>query len=512
MKWRRGVPALLAFLTCATLGAVSAAAPARYFTVEVVDEATGRGVPLVELQTVNAVRYYTDSNGIAAVDEPGLAGRPVHFAVRSHGYEAPADGFGIRGAILNVEPGKSAQVKIRRINVAERLYRVTGEGIYRDSHLVGRKVPVRQPLLNAQVMGCDSVQNAVYRGRLFWLWGDTSRPGYPLGNFDMSGATTPLPGRGGLNPDRGIDLEYFTADTGFAREMAPISGDGPTWLDGLVTLPEDGQERLFAAYVKIRPPLEAYERGLCRFNDEKGQFERLTRFPLDTPAFPAGHPVKRGEGGAEYVFFGDPFPLVRVRATATAFRDLSQYEAYTPLQQGSRLEKPQLDRDAAGKLRYAWRRDTPPVNPEAQEKLIRQGLLRRDEALFALEDPNSGKPVVIHRGTVHWNAYRKRWIMIATEIGGTSQLGEVWYAEAEKPQGPWLHPRKIVTHERYSFYNPVHHPEFDQQGGRRIYFEGTYTHTFSGNPEQTPRYDYNQMMYRLDLADPRLLLPAPSEK
>jgi hypothetical protein len=115
--------------------------------------------------------------------------------------------------------------------------------------------------------------------------------------------------------------------------------------------------------------------------------------------------------------------------------------------------------------------------------------------------------VVIHAGTVCWNDYRKRWIMIATEIGGTSQLGEVWYAEAKQPVGPWQHPRKVVTHNRYSFYNPVQHPEFDQRDGRLIYFEGTYTSEFSGNPEPTPRYDYNQIMYRLDLGDAKLNLP-----
>ena len=38
---------------------------------------------------------------------------------------------------------------------------------------------------------------------------------------------------------------------------------------------------------------------------------------------------------------------------------------------------------------------------------------------------------------------------------------------------------KVVTHDRYSFYNPVHHPFFDQAGGRIIYFEGTYATTFS---------------------------------
>jgi len=50
----------------------------------------------------------------------------------------------------------------------------------------------------------------------------------------------------------------------------------------------------------------------------------------------------------------------------------------------------------------------------------------------------------------------------------------------------------------------MHHSYFDAEGGRIIYFEGTYTHTFSGNPVPTPRYDYNQIMYRLDLADERL--------
>jgi len=37
-----------------------------------------------------------------------------------------------------------------------------------------------------------------------------------------------------------------------------------------------------------------------------------------------------------------------------------------------------------------------------------------------------------------------------------------------------------------------------------IYFEGTYASTFSGNEFPTPRYDYNQIMYRLDLSSPQL--------
>src|SRR5262249_3391694 len=92
-------------------------------------------------------------------------------------------------------------------------------------------------------------------------------------------------------------------------------------------------------------------------------------------------------------------------------------------------------------------------------------------------------------------------------FGGTSLLGEVWYAESDTPLGPWVYARKIVTHERYSFYNPKQHPMLDKEGGRAIFFEGTYTHTFSGNDDATPRYDHNQVMYKLELSDSRLNLP-----
>lgn len=175
----------------------------RFFTIEVVDEQTGRGVPLVELKTVNDILLVTDSNGIAAFEEPGLMDdQPVFFHVRSHGYEFPKDGFGSQGKALTVREGGSAQLKLKRINVAERLYRVTGGGVYRDSVLVGRPNPLRKPVLNGKVLGSDSVVNAVYHGKIYWFWGDTNRPSYPLGNFNVPGATSRLPADGGLDPRR----------------------------------------------------------------------------------------------------------------------------------------------------------------------------------------------------------------------------------------------------------------------------------------------------------------------
>src|SRR5258705_3034233 len=69
----------------------------RPFALRIVDDQTGRGVPLVELKTTSSVRFYTDSAGYAAIDDPSLLGHKIFFYVWSHGYEYPADGFGIRG-------------------------------------------------------------------------------------------------------------------------------------------------------------------------------------------------------------------------------------------------------------------------------------------------------------------------------------------------------------------------------------------------------------------------------
>jgi hypothetical protein len=134
-------------------------------------------VPLVELRTTSQTLHVTDSSGIAAFFEPGLMDQTVFFFIRSHGYEFPKDGFGFQGKALKTERGGKAEVKLKRLNIAERLYRVTGEGIYRDSIPTGEPAPIKRPLLNGLVTGSDSVVNAVYRGKIYWFWGDTNRPG-----------------------------------------------------------------------------------------------------------------------------------------------------------------------------------------------------------------------------------------------------------------------------------------------------------------------------------------------
>ena len=79
-------------------------------------------------------------------------------------------------------------------------------------------------------------QYAVYRGKCYWFWGDTLRPSYPLGYFWTAGATSELPGKGGLDPAVGVNLNYFVDEQGFSRPMLRRTDGTPCWLDGLMTL------------------------------------------------------------------------------------------------------------------------------------------------------------------------------------------------------------------------------------------------------------------------------------
>lgn len=489
--------------------AATVSADDRPFTVRVVDGQTGRGVPIVELETVHHVLFWTDSAGVAAIDEPGLAGRKVFLSVRSHGYEFPRDGLGFAGTAVEVKPGTTAELRVRRLNIAERLYRVTGAGIYRDSVLAGAPAPIREPLLNAQVLGQDSVQAVPYGGTIRWFWGDTNRVRHPLGLFRVAGAVSDPPGKGGLDPAVGVDLRYVAGPDGFCRAMCPLPGEGPVWIDGLAVVPDEaGRERMVAHYARMKNLGEKLEHGIAVWNDATETFEKRTALDLQERwRFPRGQAVRVKEADGEYVLFAAPFPVTRVRAGLAHVLDPAAYEAFTCVGPSTLLgagAAGRVERDAGGRPAWRWRADAGPLDPAEEAKRVESGALKAEEAHFQPRPPGGGAPVRMHAGSVRWNGFRKRWVMIAVETGGTSFLGEVWYAEAEAPTGPWTRAVKVVTHDRYSFYNPVHHAFFDGEGGRIIYFEGTYAATFSGAPAPTPRYDYNQVMYRLDLADPRL--------
>ena len=471
----------------------------KYFRIQVVDRRTGRGVPLVELRTTGSICYFTDSNGIVAFHEPGLMNREVFFFVESHGYEFAKDGFGFRGTRLKTTREASAVIKIDRLNIAERLYRITGQGIYSDSILTGQAVPLANPALNGQVTGQDSVYTCIYHDRLFWLWGDTNRPSYPLGHFWTAGAYSDLPSNGGLDPAVGVNLEYFVDETGFSRPLARLKEKGLVWLDGLLTVQDEkGAERMVAKFARMKDLGHAYERGLVVFNDATKSFEPLVRSGPDfLPFHNSGHALAVDVAGTKYYYFATQFPLsvrMRVKAEWDYICDPNRYEVLTSVK-------------AQESCRWIFAGDL--IGNEASQMPSLIEALKEEKKDTHLYDVTSGKKVTPHGGSVYFNAWRKKWIMITVQqYGDSSHLGEVWYAEADTPAGPWAYARKIVTHNKYTFYNPMQHPYFDQNDGRVIYFEGTYSKTFSGSEKNpTPRYDYNQIMYRLKLDDSRLALP-----
>lgn len=428
--------------------------------IRVVDKENGWPVPLVELKTVHNVRFVSDNAGLVAFDLPELMGVPTWFYVQGHGYDVAADGFGYRGVRLTPQPGETLTVEVARKLPGKRLGRLTGAGLFAESQKLGESLDWQEQ----RIVGCDSVQIALHNDKIFWAWGDTLLAGYPLGRFHMTGATTDPKPLQSFQPPVKLRYQYFTDDEGIPRNIGEMPGTGPTWISGYVSLPDkSGRSRLVGTYTKIKPPLSAYKIGLCEWDETSNRFVlkqviwKQSDQTTNPPPVPEGHPtIVTDKDGTQSVLFGDPFPKLRCLATYESWADPKQWQEL----------KPQ------------------PTVPSVDGK----------------------QQIQPHRGSIAWSAFRKCWVSVFTQLKGDSSfLGEIWYAEAESPQGPWQRAVKVVTHDNYTFYNPRLHPELTGDDSPILLFESTYTKEFSGNPIATPRYDYNQILYRIDLDDPQLI-------
>ncbi|MEN9732755.1 MAG: hypothetical protein RLZ45_750, partial [Verrucomicrobiota bacterium] len=202
------------------------------------------------------------------------------------------------------------------------------------------------------------------------------------------------------------------------------------------------------------------------WNETSRTFERLkvlwTRSTASPrpPPLPVGHAVPWKDGtGRDWILFAHPFPTLRCLATFEAWQDPAAWEV---------------------------------LEPQKELRSATDGATVR---------PHDG----VHSGGMGWQAWRRRWVTVFLENGGTpSRLGELWYAEADAPTGPWGPAVKVLTHRHHTFYNPRLHLDFTSADSPVLLFEGTYTREFSSDPVATPRHDYNQILYRLDLDDPRL--------
>ncbi len=415
-------------------------------------------MPLVELTTTGQQRFVSDNAGVIALSEPDLMNRENWFGVQGHGYEVPADGFGYRGVRLNPKPGQTLTVEVKRVSIAKRLGRLTGGGLFAELQKCGDE----KDWIDSPIIGCDSVQLATLDNMRFWLWGDTTLARYPLGIFDSLAATTPLTPWKSFDPPLRPQFDYFQSPDGRPYGVAPVPGKGPTWIFGLVTLTDqNGGQQLVGTSMKIRNHLEVYEYGLCVW--DRSQSKLIKRKTVWTktaendkpPQVPHGNAAHWTDpAGKAWILFGNPLPTLKCPATFEAWLDPEQWETIKP--------------------------------PEH--------LMSSD-----------GKKVVPHSGSVGWHSGRKKWVAIFTEkFGKPSAFGEVWYAESSSPLGPWGTAVKVLSHNNYTFYNPRVHVVLTPDGSPILLFEGTYTAEFANKPNPTPRYNYNQILYRLDLDDPAL--------
>ena len=421
--------------------------------IQVVEETSGWPVPLVQLSTTHHQKFVTDNAGNIAFGLPELMGEPTWFDIEGHGYVVKKDGFGMHGVRLTPTPGGHLTVKVKRQLPGRRLGRLTGAGLFAESQKLG----LHQDWKEQHIPGCDSVQIAVHNKRIFWAWGDTTLARYPLGMFHMSSATTSLRPIKRFEPPIQLPFDYFQNEKGRPRVVAEMPGSGPTWVSGYTSLPDqEGNHHLVGTYIKVRPPLTAYEAGLCVWNEDTENFERLKVIweksdnTPEPPLLPDGHPALwTNNEGKKWLLFGDPFPRFKCPPTFEAWKDPNRW---IPL--------------------------------EPQEKV----------------PTKDGKSITPHRGSIAWSAFRGKWVSVFTQLyGDSSHLGEIWYVEADQPTGPWGPAIKVVTHNDYTFYNPRIHPELTDPESPILLFEGTYTQQFAKDPDVTPRYDYNQILYRIDL-------------
>lgn len=428
------------------------------FRIEVVEKGTEWPVPLVEFRTTNQVSFVTDNAGLIAFDMPEMMEKEIWFDVSGHGYGVEKDGFGYQGVRLKPCRGGKARVEVQRRILARRIGRMTGGGLFAESQKLGEELDWKE----SGIVGSDSVQCVPYHGRWLWLWGDSNVPRYPLGIFSSAGAHSEGFARNALVPPFRPTWDYVRDEEGRPRGIAPIPGDGPTWVFGMVAMKDrEGRDQVGGYYYKIKGMLDAYETGLAVWKEEKQVFERVSVVwrkesgQAQPKSVPSGQAASWSDpNGIEWLIFGNPFPYMRCPATFEAWSDRSKWEELSP-----------------------------------QEQVL----------------SSEGRKVTPHSGAIGYHPWRKRWVAVFVEKNGApSKLGEVWYAEADLPTGPWGTAVKVLSHDHYTFYNPRLHLEFTPAGEPWLYFEGTYTALFEPKARTTPRYDYNQILYRLDLDDPRL--------
>jgi hypothetical protein len=297
----------------------------------------------------------------------------------------------------------------------------------------------------------------------------------------------------------------------FVAPMAPpelTSTHFPVWIGGIVSLNASG---MFAFFTK--GGMTATSWGLLKWNEGLSRFDLAWIRNTTDDQMSLEMKLKAGLNGAQSSFDGDgnilftsAYASIRTKATEEGLMNLDSYEAFTALLPGSTMTKPVLDR-SSGKLRYAWRTGAPPLTESDEQELLRQGLMDKSELWISLKQKTTDTLIVLRRGSTHWNRKLQAWLLLSSGNPGT-----IWAAKSERPEGPYREAVLVATHnstgsgrsddsdKATNFYNPTQHVFFDEDEGETIYFSGTFVTSFAPQHFATARYDYNSIMYRINVS------------
>lgn len=174
------------------------------------------------------------------------------------------------------------------------------------------------------------------------------------------------------------------------------------WVESLMLITDPtGTERLVATWARVGDDLEPVERGVAVFDDAAREFRPIAPMPADRK-HRSSHPVRVIEGGRAWWYL---YPHHRVPDDWHAVQDPAAYESYT-------CSGPGLAPSCT------WRPGAPFLeDPTEERRAIAEGRLHPDAAHFALVDVETGRSMTSGTGSIAWNDYRGRWVMIAGSFG-----------------------------------------------------------------------------------------------
>ena len=224
--------AVTAGIVCGFAHAAPAPPPAfPYYKITVLDRATNAPVPAIKLMLTNDDTFWTDSAGRVSFYKPELMGKQTWFHVSGYGYSFPLAGFNYRGLTLTPSNNGSRTLYVDREFASQRVFRMTGTGVFDQSIMAGVSPPPTQDDAAFPVVAHESVSNTLFDGQYYWFWTVPSNPQYPEATTFTVCATSPPPGGSGLQPEQPVSLTYLRDASGRARNVLNVAHSGPTRLN-----------------------------------------------------------------------------------------------------------------------------------------------------------------------------------------------------------------------------------------------------------------------------------------